>query len=336
MTTVPRRVMLSGKWSALALRTLRTVALAVAGVVVSVHAQNLPSQPITFLVPYPAGGLSDYVARLLLPVASARLGQPMVVENVSGAGGAIGVQKVVSAVADGQVVLMATPMDLVLPPLNYASVKYKSEDLKLVAHIGSTSMVLLVRKDFPYHSVEDLLASARRKDAAELKFGSLGPGSFYQIVAERFSQLAGISMLAVPYKGAAPLLVDLGGGQIDLAFVPLAGSIPGFIQEGRVKALGITSSVAHPAFPSIAPMAFGTLKGLEFNLWAAIAVSQGVPPDAAARLRDAFYAAASNPEVRKSLEDSGVQIPQPKSLQELDQLYRDEIRRFRSMVKLVQ
>lgn len=298
-------------------------------------AQGYPFRPVILVVPYPPGGPSDFVARQLEPIVSATLGQPMIVENVGGASGAIGVQRVLNAPADGHVILMATPMDLVLPPLSYASVKYKPEDLKLVAQVGATSMALLVRKDLPYRSIDELIGDARRAGAPELKYGSTGPGSYYHVVAERFSRLAGIRMLHVPYKGAGPLLIDLMGGQIDLAFVPLAGNVPGIVQEGKVKALGVTSTAAHPSFPSIPPMAAGALKEMDFQIWAAVAVPRDVPADVALKLQEAFHAASGNAQVRRNLEESGSLVPQRQSIQELDQFYRGEIVRFRSLAKTI-
>lgn len=306
------------------------------GGVVPAAAQGYPSRPVTLVVPYPVGGPSDFVARQLEPIASATLGQAMIVDNVGGASGAIGVQRVLNAPADGHTILMATPMDLVLPPLSYTSVKYKPEDLKLVARVGATSMALLVRKDLPYRSVDELVEGAKRAGTEELKYGSTGPGSYYHVVAERFSRLAGIRMLHVPYKGAGPLLIDLMGGQIDLAFVPLAGNVQGLVQEGKVRALGVTSTAEHPSFPSIPPMAVGALKEMDFQIWAAIAVPRDVPADATLKIHEAFYAASGNAQVRRNLEESGSLVPQRQSIQELERFYREEIVRFRSLAKTIQ
>lgn len=218
-------------------------------------AQTFPSKAINLVVPYPAGGPSDFVARQLQPELNRLLGQPVIIENIGGVGGAIGIQKVLSAPADGYNMTLGTPMELVLAPLAMSAVKFKPDDMKLVAQLVTTTMVLITRKDLPANNVEELIAMAKKPGAKELSYGSVGPGSLYHLIGEKFAQQTGTKMLHVPYKGAAPLMTDLMGGQIDMVFIPLAGSTPAMITEGKVKALGLTTKTAHPRFPNIPAMA---------------------------------------------------------------------------------
>lgn len=300
------------------------------------HAQQFPRKLINLIVPYPAGGPSDYVARQLQPKLSEQLGQTLIVENVGGVGGAMGVQRTLTASDDGHTLLMATPMELVLAPLAFAAVKYRPEEFRLVAHTTTADMVLLARRDLPNDTVDDLIRQAKGPGAKDFTLGTLGPGSFYHLVGERFAQVAGIKVLPVPYKGGAPLLQDLLGGQIDLVFMPLSGPVRGMIQEGKVKAFGIASVEVNPAFPSIPALASqARFKDLEFSLWSGIAVRRGTPPEAMLRLNDAIYKALSNPDVQKNLESSGSRIARRQSLPELEKMYDTDIARYQSIARSI-
>ena len=318
----------------LALRGAAFLLLALAGAWASAQTtQNYPSRLVTIVVPYPAGGGSDFVARQLQNELGARLGQQVLVDNVGGVGGAIGVQKVLSAPADGYQLVLGSPMELILAPLALSSVKYKPEDLRLVAQLVTTTMVLLTRKDLPANNVQELIQLGKTR---ELTYGSVGLGSLYHLVGERFSQLTHVRSLHVPYKGMAPILTDLMGGQIDMVFMPLVGNVPSLIQEGKVKALGITARQASPRFPQIEPLAaVKGLEGFEFDLWAGIQVPRNTPADVLARLHKAVYDSIQNPDIRKAFEGTGNTLPQPLPQADLDRLYTTEIARYQAIAKSV-
>jgi len=218
-------------------------------------ANNYPAKPINLIVPYPAGGPSDFFARKVQPDAANRLGQPMVIENIGGAGGAIGLSKLVNAPADGYTVSLGSPMELVLTPMAIQGVKYKSEDFRLVAQFATTNTILAVRNSLNVKTVDELLALARRSADKPLSYGSVGPGSLYHLIGEKFSQLTKVETLHVPYKGIAPLLTDLMGGQIDMAFLPMAGSIPQALTDGKIQGLAVTAKTPHPLFRQFPAMA---------------------------------------------------------------------------------
>ena len=201
----------------------------------SAWAQNYPSKPISLVVPYPAGGPSDFFARKLQPDAAAKLGQPMIIENIGGAGGAIGMSKLVHAPADGYTLSAGSPMELVLAPMAIQGVKYKSEDFKLVAQFTTTTTILVVRNSLNVKTVDELLALARKNTDKPLSYGSVGPGSLYHLIGEKFSQVTKLQMLHVPYKGIAPLLSDLMGGQIGQNSAPHVQAVPG---HGRHEGAG--------------------------------------------------------------------------------------------------
>ena len=292
-----------------------------------------PNRLVTIVVPYPAGGGSDFAARQLQNELGARLGQQVLVDNVGGVAGAIGVQKVLSAPADGYQLVLGSPMELILAPLALNAVKYKPEDLRLVAQLVTTTMVLLTRKDLPANNVQELIQLGKTR---ELSYGSVGQGSLYHLVGERFTQLTHIRSLHVPYKGMAPILSDLMGGQIDMVFMPLVGNVPSLFQEGKVKALGITSRLPSPRFPQLEPLAaVKGFEGFEFDLWAGIQVPRNTPADVLARLHKAVYESLQNPEIRKAYESTGNSLPPPMGQADLDKLYTAEIARYQAIARSV-
>ena len=299
-------------------------------------AQSWPSKPISLIVPYPSGGPSDFFARKLQPEASARLGQTMVIENVGGAGGSIGLARVVNAPADGYMLALGSPMELVLAPMAIQGVKYKAEDFTLVAQFANTTTILAVRNSLNVKNLDELLALARKKSGNPLSYGSVGQGSLYHLIGERFSQLTKVEMLHVPYKGIAPLLTDLMGGQIDMAFLPMAGSIPQTIMDGKIQGLAVTAKAPHPLFKQFPAMA--TMKGLEsmeFNIWSGVQVHKSTPENVINTLNKAFYAAAEIPETRKAFEASGNVVISARSPAELAKIYQAEIELYRGIARSI-
>jgi tripartite-type tricarboxylate transporter receptor subunit TctC len=301
-----------------------------------VWANNYPVKPINLIVPYPAGGPSDFFARKVQPDAASRLGQPMVIENIGGAGGAIGLSKVVNAPADGYMVSLGSPMELVLTPMAIQGVKYKSEDFRLVAQFASTNTILAVRNSLNVKTVDELLALARKNADKPLSYGSVGPGSLYHLIGEKFSQLTKVQMLHVPYKGIAPLLTDLMGGQIDLAFLPMAGSIPQTLMDGKIQGLAVTAKTPHPLFRQFPAMAaMKGLEAMEFDIWAGVQVHRNTPESVVNALNKAFYAAAEVPDTRKALEGSGNVVLPSRTPAELARIYQGEIERYRAIAKSI-
>jgi tripartite-type tricarboxylate transporter receptor subunit TctC len=307
----------------LALSTLATLA----------QAQTYPTKVVTMMVPYPAGGGSDFSARQIQNELSKQLGQQVLVDNLGGASGALGVQKVLSSPADGYEILLGSPMEMVLAPIALNAVKYKPEDMRLVGQLVTTTMVLLTRKDMPANNINELVEYSKTK---ELSYGSVGAGSLYHLVGERFAQLTNAKTLHVPYKGMAPVLADLMGGQIDMVFVPFVGNVPSLIQEGKVKAMGITAKQHLAAYPKLDPLAARKgFEGFEFDLWAGIAVAKNTPNDVVNKLNKAIAASLQNPEVRKAYEATGNSLPKPMTQAELDKLYVSEIARYQAIAKSI-
>ena len=300
------------------------------------QAQTYANKTITMVVPYPAGGPSDFITRQLQPELSKQLGQQILVDNVGGVGGALGIQKVLQAPADGHTMVMASPMELILAPIGLAAVKHKPEDLRLAGVLVKTTMILLGRKDLPANTVDELIADAKKPGAKELSFGSVGAGSMYHLVAESFAKATGVKMLHVPYKGAAPLLTDLMGGQIDVVFMPLAGNVGQLIKEGKVKAYGITARQAHPQFAQLPLLtASKGLEALEFDLWAGVQVAKSTPEPIVAQINKAIAQSLQNADIRRAYESTGNEVAKPMAPADLDKLYTAEIARYQAIAKSV-
>ena len=318
------------------IKTLLGGLLVASSALTAAVAQTYPVKSISLIVPYPAGGPSDFFARRVQPDAAAKLGQTMIIENIGGAGGSIGLSKLVNSPADGYTLSLGSPMELVLAPMAIQGVKYKSEDFKLVAQFATTNTVLAVRNSLNVKSVDDLLALARKSADKPLSYGSVGPGSLYHLIGEKFSQLTQVQMLHIPYKGIAPLLTDLMGGQIDMAFLPMAGSIPQTLIDGKIQGLAVTSKTPHPLFKQFPAMAaMKGLEAMEFDIWAGVQVHRNTPDAVVNTLNKAFYASAEAPETRKALEASGNVVLPARTPVELARIYQSEIERYRAIAKSI-
>lgn len=311
-------------------------ALAALGPTGTALAQTYPAKAVTLMVPYPAGGPSDFFARQLQPATSQILGQSVIIENVGGASGTIGVSRALAAPADGHMLVMGSPMELILAPMAIQGIRYKAEDLKLVAHIASTSTILAVRSNLGVNNVADLIALAKSSANRPLSYGSVGNGSLYHIIGEKFSQLARVPLTHIPYRGIAPLMTDLMGGQIDMAFLPVAGSVMQTINDGKIRGLAVTSRKPHPLFSSYPALAaMPGMDAMEFDIWAGIQVHKDTPDAVVQRLNQAFFTAAQNPDVRKALESTGNYLSPARSPADLATLYKQEIERYRAIAKSI-
>lgn len=299
-------------------------------------AQGFPSKVVTMIVPWPAGGPSDFVARQIQPDMQKALGQTLVVENIGGVGGAMGVQKMLQSPADGYQMTLGSPLELIIAPISLSTVKYKPEEARLVAQMVKAPLVLIARRDLPAQNIDDLIALAARPGTKELSFANPGPGSMFHLAAEKFGQQTGLKFIHVPYKGSAPMMGDLMGGQVDLALTIFAGPIPGMIADGKVKVMGLATRAPLARFPQIPALAaHPRLAGFEFDSWAGLQVPRNTPDEVVARLNKAAQDAMQNPSVRKAFEDSGNLIVPPQSLAELDRTYKAEIARYQAIARSI-
>ena len=206
----------------------------------------------------------------------------------------------------------------------------------MVGPIASTYLMLVVRPDLPVKDLGELIALAKRPGAKELSFGSGGRGTVYHLVAERFAQDAGVKLLLVPYKGAAQIVTDLTGGQIDMAFMPLGGPVVGMIQSGKLKAIAYTGPSRNPAFPNVSTMNETKLvKDFVFDAWASLMVPKATPDAAVDKLSAALNEALKQPAVRQSIEATGVIAAQPMTPAEAGKFYASEAARYRAIGKSI-
>ncbi len=316
-------------------RTKTLLATSLLALATLAAAQNFPNKPISMIVAFPPGGGSDVLGRAVAKGLNETLGQPIIVENVVGVGGSLGVLKAANATPDGYTIMAGSPLELIYTPLGIAAAKNKPEDMRMAALVGHTPIAIAVRKDLPVNTLEEFVAYAKKADKP-LSFGSTGIGSLYHLMAEKALQSAGAKGLHAPYNGLAPYLKDLMGGVIDFAVVPLVGPVLGAIDGGQIKALAIASSKSIPRLPKLVPAQ--TTKGFEdyqFSIWLGIQTSAKTPDAQVAAIHKATYTAMANPEIRKTIEGAGTVIADPMSLAQLDSFYKKEAMAGAAMAKSI-
>jgi tripartite-type tricarboxylate transporter receptor subunit TctC len=287
-----------------------------------VSAQAFPTKPVTMIVAFPPGGGSDVMGRMVARGMTESLGQNVIVENVAGVGGSMGVQRASNATPDGYTILAGSPLELIYTPLGVAAAKNKPEDMRMAALVGHTPMAIAVKKNLPVNTLEEFIAFAKKSEKP-LTFGSTGVGSLYHLVAEKALQIGTAKGLHVPYNGLAPYLKDLMGGEIDFAVVPLVGPVLGAIDSGAIKAIAIMSPNSIARLPKLLPTR--NTKGFEdfqFSIWIGVQASVKTPESQVAVIHKAVYASLANPEVRKAIESAGTVIAEPMNLSQLDAFYK--------------
>ena len=295
--------------------------------------QSFPTKPITLMVPYPAGGVSDSIARTLSGPLGEALGQQVVVENLGGASGTLGAQKVLNAPADGYTVYLGSPNEIILAPLANKAIKVRAEDFAMLTQVTLNPLVLIASKDLPVNSLDELLEYAK-KAQQPLTYGSVGIGSAYHLITENMAKQTDIKVLHVPYKGIAPLLQDLGGSVVDFAMLPYGSSYRGLADQERIKLLGWVNNKRSELDAKIP--AFGEGKNLQdFNqqVWAGLMVKQGTPVEIQTRLLKAIGETLQQPAVRKSLHNIGSEVAPLNTLEQAQALLKAETDKYRALAK---
>ncbi len=268
-------------------------------------AQSYPNRPIEWVVPYPAGGGTDLVARTLAQVMSERLGQPMPITNKPGAATMIGADYVARSKPDGYVLLSADTATLAANPFLYSKIAYNAE--KDFAPIGLTvrfPMILVVNPEVPVKDLKSFTAWLKTKDGAN--YGTPGAGSPHHLATELLRGQLGVKMTHVPYKGAAPAVQDVVAGQIPFMFVDTASGQQ-FIASGKLRAIGIASPRRVKNFESIPTLAEQGLKGFEADAWQGLVMPAGTPADIVAKVNDALLKALDATPVKARLQVLGLE-----------------------------
>lgn len=302
---------------------LQTLLLATAAA--SAQAQSFPNKPIRIVVPVAAGGGTDLLARTLGQKAGELLGQPVVVENILGAGGNIGVQAVAKAAPDGYTLLLS-PATIATNVAVFRKLPYDLlKDLQTVTLVGQTSVVLVVHPSFSAKTVAEFVEAAKQKPGT-LNYGSAGIGSPQHLQSELFAQRIGISGNHIPYKGQSQAMTDLVSGQLTYMFSPLQNALP-YIKEGRIRALGVASPQRNPALPQMPSFAELGYKDVDFSNWFALYAPAGTPAAVMKRLSDAFVQVGRSPEMAERLAKLGFE-PFFTSPEEGNEFMRAEITRW--------
>ena len=300
------------------------------------QSQPFPSKVVTIYVPYPAGGVSDGQSRTIAPHLSKALGQPVVVENLTGASGSIAAQKMLSSPADGHSLMVVSPSETILAPLVIAGLKYQAEDFRLLANGIAAPTVLLARPTLEANNVTELLAYSANTANKEPSYGNIGLGSMPHLTAVDFQQRTGARQLHVPYRGGAPMLQDLMAGQIDLAFMPFAGPILGMVAAGKLKVIGMATPTRLPALAQFQVLSENAaLKDFNYPVWSTFAVSKSVPDEAAGKLNKALNEIMQLPEVQAWVKASGSFVPETMTLKGASDFYQAETAKIRALAKSV-
>jgi len=268
-----------------------------------------PTRPITLVVAYPAGGSTDTVARKWGEELALKLGQPVVIENAGGAGGMIGAKRVAQATPDGYTLLLGAVNEVVLSPLVNKAPPYQTANFKTVGIVGASPVVLLTGRSQPYRSLKDVAAASASGKPA-LTYGTPGRGTFQHIVMHSLASRLKSDLLHVPYKGGAPFITDLIGGQIDLILLPPVTALPQ-VSSGQMQAVAVSSASRlnqAPALPTFAE-SLPELRGMEFMVWLGLFAPQGTPQAVADRLNKALRDAHGTESIQSFIRASGMEVP---------------------------
>jgi len=301
-------------------------------IVSNVHAQPYPTKPIRIIVGQTAGGISDLIARMVAQRFIEAFKQSAVVENRAGAAGGIGTEMAVKAAPDGYTLLLSSAGPIVInaglyPKLGYDPIR----DLAPIAFIASSPLLLVLHPSVPAKTVKELIALAKARPD-HLSYGSGGNGSPPHLTAELFKSMTGARMTHVPFKGSAPGVIALVGGQVDLSFSTVAITLPQ-VKAERIRALAVTSPQRSPAVPQLPTMAEAGMPGFESQQWFALFGPAALPKDLVTRLNAEVMRWLESPEVRTRLSTEGAE-PRSLPLDQFAAFIRTDAARWMKVIKV--
>jgi len=315
------------------LRTRRELLLAAGALCASglATAQSWPARPIRLVVPFTPGGSSDLLGRAIGQKLSESLGQPVVIDNVPGAGGSLGADRVAKAAPDGHTLLMGhigthAVNPLIVPNLSYDPVKHFAP----VAWVANVPNVLVVHPSVPARNLKELVALARARPG-QLNYGTGGNGSAAHLATEYLKLRTQTFIVHVPYRGAAPAITDLVAGQTQLIFTGAPALTP-FVKSGQLRALAVSSSKRLEALPDVPTVAESGYPGFEADQWYGVLAPAGTPPDIVRKLNSHINQALATPELRQRLQSEGA-VAMPATPEAFGSLIARELDRWRPVVK---
>ena len=302
------------------------VALAIAG---SAFAADYPTRPVKWVVPYPPGGTTDVLARIIAQWLSDHMGQQFIVENKPGGGNNIGTEYALRSPPDGYTMLLVNPANGINQTL-YKNLNFSIiSDMQPVAGLIRSPNVMEVTNSFPAKNVQEFIDYCKA-NPGKINMASSGSGTSVHMSGELFMMMTGCKMTHIPYKGAGPALTDLIGGQVHVLFDNLPSSI-GHIRQGRIRALAVTTTEPSPALPGVPPVA-QTVKGYEASAWFGIGMPKGTPRDVVDKVNAEVQRALSDPAMLKKLEDLGG-TPLKGSADDFGKVVQSEVDKWAKVVK---
>jgi tripartite-type tricarboxylate transporter receptor subunit TctC len=313
-----------------------TAALAATAALLSLSAvalgQGYPAKPIRLIVPYPAGGATDFFARLVFPKLGDALGQAVVVENRPGAGTAIGASEVARSAADGYTLLLGDAGTYAFNPTLYKTLSYDpAKDFAPISLTGRFALILAVNPSvLKVSSVKEFVEAAKHAPG-KIDYGAPGPGSPIHLAMELLKQRAGITMTAIPYKGGADALSDLIGGRIGALFPDIATGLPQ-IRSSKIKALAVASDKRVAALPDLPTVGESGYPGFEAWAWQGFVAPAGTPRDVVMKLNGAFARVMADPAIKQRLSESGFE-PQTSTPDEFAAYMKSEIAKWAKVIR---
>jgi len=313
------------------LATLAASALLLGFSALPARAQSFPSKVITLVVPFPAGGITDNLARTLASELQKSLGKTVLVENKPGAGGQIAAAQVKQAEADGHTIFIGATEMFAINPVLYKKFNYDPQkDFAPITPLVSSSLVLVLPQSSPANSVQDLVALAKSKPGG-LNFASQGTGSIGHLLGVQFHNKVGGSFNHVAYKGSAPALQDVMSAQVDMMFDPVITTTP-LIKGGKLKALAIAATKRSALLPEVRTLGELGIPGVDASVWFGAVVKAGTPAAVVQRLNEEITKVMKNPEITKRFSDLGLE-PMPMSSSQFGSFIQAEITRWNALVK---
>ncbi|MBJ7379731.1 MAG: tripartite tricarboxylate transporter substrate binding protein [Polynucleobacter sp.] len=311
------------------LRLLLGILLAV--FIQNIAAQNYPNKPIKLIVPFPAGGATDVVARALSTKLSPLWKQQLIVENKPGAGGNIGADIVAKSSPDGYTLLLSSPAEVAINPSLYKQMPFDaSKDLVAISKVASAPLVLVVNSQSPIKSLADLVQLIQAKKGA-VNFASSGSGGPQHLAGELFKSMANVSMTHIPYKGGAPAITDLLGGQVDLFFAGIPPALP-HINSGKLRAIAVTTLKRSPLLPNIPTIAESGYPGFNIENWQGIFVPAGTSSLVIELLNKDIAAVTNEKSFYELLSNQGA-VPSFMPSKEFAAFVQNEAQKYSQLVK---
>jgi tripartite-type tricarboxylate transporter receptor subunit TctC len=298
---------------------------------VPAQAQAYPQRPIRLIVPFAAGGGTDFVARTAAPAMAEALGQPIVIDNRGGANGVIGTEMVASAEPDGYTLLLGAAGTLVVAPHLQSNLPFETmKDFAPISLLGTSPFVVSVHPSLPVRNIEELIALAKSQPG-KLTFGSSGTGGAPHLATELFKSMSGVDMVHVPYKGLAPAVTDLLGGQIQVLFADVGLVLP-HIRTGKVKALAVSSGKRSSTLPDLPTVDEAGVRGYAAGTWYGLLAPASTPPAIVARISKEAVTALQLPDIRKRFAAQGTE-PAANSPEEFRKHIEGEYAKWGKVIK---